>query len=106
MTSASHAEGRQFDPGQVYALTMWRAWTAPTQVDAIAGAAPCAPPRSTLAAAPARHSPNHHMHAQAPPGRSAQTPRASMPRSGHPESNQGPSDCCKSLQSDALPTEL
>ena len=26
--------------------------------------------------------------------------------SGHPESNQGPSDSCKSLQSDALPTEL
>ena len=26
--------------------------------------------------------------------------------SGHPESNQGPSDCCKCLQSDALPTEL
>ena len=27
-------------------------------------------------------------------------------KSGHPESNQGPSDGCKSLQSDALPTEL
>ena len=27
-------------------------------------------------------------------------------KSGHPESNQGPSDYCKSLQSDALPTEL
>ena len=26
--------------------------------------------------------------------------------SGHPESNQGPSDCCRDLQSDALPTEL
>ena len=26
--------------------------------------------------------------------------------SGHPESNQGPSDICKCLQSDALPTEL
>jgi len=26
--------------------------------------------------------------------------------SGHPESNQGPSDSCKLLQSDALPTEL
>ena len=26
--------------------------------------------------------------------------------SGHPESNQGPSDYCKNLQSDALPTEL
>jgi hypothetical protein len=26
--------------------------------------------------------------------------------SGHPESNQGPSDCCMRLQSDALPTEL
>ena len=26
--------------------------------------------------------------------------------SGHPESNQGPSDCCRRLQSDALPTEL
>ena len=26
--------------------------------------------------------------------------------SGHPESNQGPSDVCKCLQSDALPTEL
>jgi hypothetical protein len=26
--------------------------------------------------------------------------------SGHPESNQGPSDCCIHLQSDALPTEL
>ena len=29
-----------------------------------------------------------------------------LPQSGHPESNQGPSDRCKSLQSDALPTEL
>ena len=28
------------------------------------------------------------------------------PKSGHPESNQGPSDRCTSLQSDALPTEL
>ena len=27
-------------------------------------------------------------------------------KSGHPESNQGPSDSCKALQSDALPTEL
>ena len=27
-------------------------------------------------------------------------------KSGHPESNQGPSDCCMCLQSDALPTEL
>ena len=27
-------------------------------------------------------------------------------KSGHPESNQGPSDCCSTLQSDALPTEL
>ena len=27
-------------------------------------------------------------------------------KSGHPESNQGPSDYCKNLQSDALPTEL
>ena len=27
-------------------------------------------------------------------------------QSGHPESNQGPSDCCSDLQSDALPTEL
>ena len=27
-------------------------------------------------------------------------------KSGHPESNQGPSDCCMNLQSDALPTEL
>ena len=27
-------------------------------------------------------------------------------KSGHPESNQGPSDCCNTLQSDALPTEL
>ena len=27
-------------------------------------------------------------------------------KSGHPESNQGPSDFCESLQSDALPTEL
>ena len=27
-------------------------------------------------------------------------------KSGHPESNQGPSDCCSALQSDALPTEL
>lgn len=27
-------------------------------------------------------------------------------KSGHPESNQGPSDCCSDLQSDALPTEL
>jgi hypothetical protein len=27
-------------------------------------------------------------------------------KSGHPESNQGPSDYCESLQSDALPTEL
>ena len=27
-------------------------------------------------------------------------------QSGHPESNQGPSDCCSTLQSDALPTEL
>ena len=26
--------------------------------------------------------------------------------SGHPVSNQGPSDCCRRLQSDALPTEL
>ena len=26
--------------------------------------------------------------------------------SGHPQSNQGPSDSCNSLQSDALPTEL
>ena len=26
--------------------------------------------------------------------------------SGHPESNQGPSDCCSDLQSDALPAEL
>ena len=26
--------------------------------------------------------------------------------SGDPESNQGPSDCCRHLQSDALPTEL
>ena len=29
-----------------------------------------------------------------------------MTKSGHPESNQGPSDCCSDLQSDALPTEL
>lgn len=29
-----------------------------------------------------------------------------LAKSGHPESNQGPSDCCRSLQSDALPTEL
>jgi hypothetical protein len=27
-------------------------------------------------------------------------------QSGHPESNQGPSDGCMDLQSDALPTEL
>ena len=27
-------------------------------------------------------------------------------KSGHPESNQGPSDFCNALQSDALPTEL
>ena len=27
-------------------------------------------------------------------------------KSGHPESNQGPSDLCNNLQSDALPTEL
>ena len=27
-------------------------------------------------------------------------------KSGHPESNQGPSDYCENLQSDALPTEL
>ena len=27
-------------------------------------------------------------------------------KSVHPESNQGPSDCCSILQSDALPTEL
>ena len=27
-------------------------------------------------------------------------------KSGDPESNQGPSDGCRSLQSDALPTEL
>ena len=27
-------------------------------------------------------------------------------KSGHPESNQGPSDGCECLQSDALPTEL
>jgi hypothetical protein len=27
-------------------------------------------------------------------------------KSGHPESNQGPSDYCESPQSDALPTEL
>ena len=27
-------------------------------------------------------------------------------KSGDPESNQGPSDCCRCLQSDALPTEL
>ena len=27
-------------------------------------------------------------------------------KSVHPESNQGPSDCCNILQSDALPTEL
>ena len=27
-------------------------------------------------------------------------------KSGRPESNQGPSDCCRFLQSDALPTEL
>ena len=27
-------------------------------------------------------------------------------KSGHPESNQGPSDFCNNLQSDALPTEL
>ena len=27
-------------------------------------------------------------------------------KSGHPESNQGPSDSCNTLQSDALPTEL
>ena len=27
-------------------------------------------------------------------------------KSGHPESSQGPSDRCTSLQSDALPTEL
>ena len=27
-------------------------------------------------------------------------------KSGHPESNQGPSDSCMILQSDALPTEL
>ena len=27
-------------------------------------------------------------------------------KSGHPASNQGPSDCCSTLQSDALPTEL
>eukprot|EP00973_Karenia_brevis_P055349 7696169-Karenia_brevis.AAC.1 len=27
-------------------------------------------------------------------------------KSGHPESNQGPSDYCSDLQSDALPTEL
>ena len=31
---------------------------------------------------------------------------ASSAKSGHPESNQGPSDCCMNLQSDALPTEL
>ena len=29
-----------------------------------------------------------------------------LKKSGHPESNQGPSDCCKFLQSDALPAEL
>ena len=29
-----------------------------------------------------------------------------MQKSGHPESNQGPSDFCNNLQSDALPTEL
>ena len=27
-------------------------------------------------------------------------------KSGHPASNQGPPDCCSTLQSDALPTEL
>ena len=27
-------------------------------------------------------------------------------KSGHPESNQGPSDSCNTLQSDAPPTEL
>ena len=27
-------------------------------------------------------------------------------KSGHPESNQGPSDGCMDLQSDALPAEL
>ncbi len=31
---------------------------------------------------------------------------AAEKKSGHPESNQGPSDCCSILQSDALPTEL
>ena len=30
----------------------------------------------------------------------------SATKSGHPESNQGPSDGCMNLQSDALPTEL
>ena len=29
-----------------------------------------------------------------------------LEKSGHSESNQGPSDCCNDLQSDALPTEL
>ena len=32
--------------------------------------------------------------------------RKSQCKSGHPESNQGPSDSCKALQADALPTEL
>ena len=32
--------------------------------------------------------------------------RFGFQKSGHPESNQGPSDCCRRLQSDALPTEL
>ena len=31
---------------------------------------------------------------------------AEQETSGHPESNQGPSDRCMNLQSDALPTEL
>ena len=31
---------------------------------------------------------------------------ATFPKPGHPESNQGPSDHCLILQSDALPTEL
>ena len=33
-------------------------------------------------------------------------PLTKQETSGHPESNQGPSDRCMNLQSDALPTEL
>ena len=42
----------------------------------------------------------------APQWRQAVVAQSKIEKSGHPESNQGPSDCCSTLQSDALPTEL